>query len=116
MIFQLRTDNHIKNSDEFSESIRADVEAVIGTRFGDRLRRIEVYLEDMNDAKGGVDIRCSVELHLAGHSAVAAEDRAADIETAVDGAVERMLRVVEKQLGRQDDRAGHTSAAGSEGL
>jgi ribosome-associated translation inhibitor RaiA len=115
VIFQLRTDNHIANSEELSGSIRADVEVAIGSRYGDRIRRIEVYLEDVNAGKGGIDIRCSVELHLAGHPAVAAEGRAADVDSAVDGAVERVLRVVEKQLGRQADRAGHTSAAG-EGL
>jgi len=116
VIFQVRTDNHIKNSAEFSESVRADVEAAIGPRFGDRLRRVEVYLEDTNADKGGVDTRCSVEVHLAGRPAVTAEDRAADVETAVDGAVEKVLRVLEKQLGRLNDRAGHTSAAGTEGL
>lgn len=116
MIFQVRTDNHIRNSAEFAESIRADVEAAIGPRFGDRLRRVEVYLEDVNSDKGGNDTRCSIEVHLAGRPAVAAEDRAADVETAVDGAVERVLRVIEKQLGRQNDRAGHTSAAGDEAV
>ena len=116
MIFQVRTDNHINNSQEFTESIRADVEAAIGDRFGDRLRRVEVYLEDMNAEKRGVDTRCSIEIHLAGHPAVAAEHRSSDVETAVEGAVDRVLRVLEKQLGRQDDRAGHTSAAGNEGL
>lgn len=114
MIFQVRTDNHIANSDEFSESIRADVEAAIGSRFGDRLRRVEVYLEDMNAEKRGLDTRCSVEIHLAGHPAVAAEARAADVETALDMAVDRVLRVIEKRLGRQDDRAGHASAAGED--
>jgi ribosome-associated translation inhibitor RaiA len=116
VIFQVRTDNHIRNSEEFADSIRADVEAAIGDRFGDRLRRVEVYLEDTNSDKGGIDTRCSIEIHLAGRPAVAAEDRAADVDTAVDGAVEKVLRVIEKQLGRQDDRAGHTSAAGNEGL
>ena len=116
MIFQVRTDNHIHNSDEFSESIRADVEAAFGSRFGDRLRRVEVYLEDTNADKGGVDIRCSIEVHLAGRPAATAEDRASDVDTAVDGATEKVLRVLEKQLGREDDRAGHTSAAGDEGV
>ena len=116
MIFQVRTDNHIKNSAEFTESIRADVEARIGPRFGDRLRRVEVYLEDTNADKGGVDTRCSIEVHLAGRPAVAAEDRASDVETAVEGAVEKVIRVLEKKLGRQEDRAGHTSAAGDEVL
>ena len=115
MIFQVRTDNHIKNSAAFSESIRADVEAAIGGRFGDRLRRVEVYLEDTNGDKGGVDTRCSVEVHLAGRPVVSAEDRAEDVDTAVEGAVEKVLRVLEKQLGRIEDRAGHVSASGDEG-
>ncbi len=116
MIFQVRTDNHIRNSAEFAESIRGDVEAAFTPRFGDRLRRVEVYLEDANSHKGGVDTRCSIEVHLAGRPAVAAEDRAADVETAVEGAIEKVLKVLEKQLGREEDRAGHTSAAGDQGI
>lgn len=116
MIFQVRTDNHLQNSEEFSESIRADVESAFGTRFGDRLRRVEVYLEDMNGAKGGTDTRCTVEVHLAGRPAVTGENRAEDTERAVEGAIENVLRVLEKQLGRQEDRAGHVSAAGEQGL
>ena len=115
MIFQVRTDNHIRNSEEFGESVRATVEAAFGDRFGDRLRRVEVYLEDVNSHKRGVDIRCSVEVHLAGRPAVAAEDRAADVDAAVDGAVDRVLRLLDTQLGKLDDRAGHTSAAGEGG-
>lgn len=114
MIFQVRTDNHIRYSAELSDSIRADVEGTLVPRFADRLRRVEVYLEDVNGHKGGIDIRCSIEVHLAGHPAVAAEDRADNVETAVEGAVDKVLRVLEKQLGRQEDRAGHTSAAGDE--
>lgn len=112
MTFLVRTDNHIRNSEELRESIRADVEAGIGHRFGDRLRRVEVYLEDVNAEKGGIDTRCSVEIHLAGRPAVAAHAVATDVDTAVEQAIERVLRVIEHQLGRTDDRAGNTSAAG----
>jgi ribosome-associated translation inhibitor RaiA len=112
VIFQVRTDNHIHNNDRFQASVQADVESALGHRFGDRLRRVVVFLEDMNAGKGGDDIRCSVEVHLAGHPVVAAEGRAADVNTAVESAVDRVQRVIEKQLGRQHDRAGHTPAAG----
>lgn len=112
MLFQLRTDNHIRNSDELAESIRGDVAATLGDRYGDRVRRVEVYLEDTNAQKGGVDVRCTVEAHLAGRPAFAAEDRAAEVAVAVDGALDKLLRVLEHKLGRIDDRAGHTSASG----
>ena len=61
-----------------------------------------------------MDTRCSIEMHLAGRPAVTAEDRAPDAETAVSGAVEKVLRAIERQLGRQDDRAGHASASGND--
>lgn len=115
MHFQLRTDNHITNSEELAASVRADAEAAFADRLGDRLRRVEVYLEDMNADKGGMDIRCTVEVHLAGMPAVAAEHRAGDVDEAVDGALERALRVLDHKLGRIDDRAGRTSAAGEQG-
>ena len=116
MIFQVRTDNHVKNGTQLSEMVRADVESAIAPRFGDRLRRVEVYLEDTNAGKGGIDIRCSVEVHLAGRPAVAAEDRAEDVDTAVQGAVDKVLRVIERQLGKIEDRAGHVPAGGDGGL
>lgn len=113
MLFQLRTDNHIHNSEELSSSVEATVQNSIVTRLGERLRRVEVYLEDTNaQKKGGADIRCTVEIHLAGRPAVAAEHRSGDVDEAVDGAIERVLRVLDHQIGRLDDRAGHTSAAG----
>lgn len=112
MIFQVHTDNHVRNSTELTESIRAEVESEIAPRFGDRLRRVEVYLQDTNADKGGIDIRCSVEVHLAGRPAAVAEDRSADVDVAVTGAICKVLRVLEHHLGREHDRAGHTSAAG----
>lgn len=112
MIFQVRTDNHIRNSTELSESIRSEIDLELVPRFGDRLRRVEVYLQDTNADKGGIDIRCSIEVHLAGRPAVAAEERSEDVDSAVAGAVTKVLRVLEHQLGRQNDRAGQTSASG----
>lgn len=111
MLFQLRTDNHITNSEELAASVQATA-ASLTDRLGNRLRRVEVYLEDTNANKGGIDVRCTVEMHLAGRPAVAAEHRAGDVDDAVEGAVDKVLRVLDHQLGRTDDRAGRISAAG----
>jgi len=117
MIFQLRTDNHIDNNEEFEASVRGDVENTIVPLYGDRLRRVEVYVEDVNAKKGGgADIRCNIEVHIAGRPAVAAHAAAADVDAAIDGAIEKVLRVLEHQLGKQEDRAGHPSAAGPQGV
>jgi len=67
---------------------------------------VEVSLGDLNAGQGGIDTPCTVEIHLAGRPAT--EHQAGD----VDEVVEKVVWVLEHQLGRVDDRVGHTSAAG----
>jgi len=113
MHFQVRTDNHIENSEALIDTIGAEVEAVLSPRFGDQLRRVEVYLQDTNSHKsGGLDKRCSVEVHLSGYSPVAVEARADTIEDAVDGALEKALRALDKAIGRLNDRGDTVSMSG----
>jgi len=114
MQFQVRTDNHIKNSEGLADKTQAEVEGALHPRFAGRLRRVEVYLQDMNGQKGGMDIRCAIEAHLAGHSAVAVDHRAADVDEAVTGAVSRLLHVLEHTLGRLEDHGGRVSMSGQE--
>ncbi len=76
MHFQVRTDNHLPNSEELTDKIRDEVEGALAHRYHGQVRRVEVYLQDLNGHKHGVDKRCSIEVSLAGHSPVAAEDKA----------------------------------------
>ncbi len=92
MHFQVRTDNHIKNSEALAEQIRAEVDATLTPRYADQLRRVEVYLQDTNSHKSGIDKRCAVEVHLAGYQAVTVDDTANTIDEAVSGALDKMLR------------------------
>jgi len=114
MHFQVRTDNHIENSEALIDSIRDEVEGALTPRFADRIRRVEVYLQDMNSHKRGVDTRCSIEISLAGHQPVAVDDRATTIEDAVAGAVDKVLRALDHMVGRLEDRAGRVSMSGEE--
>jgi ribosome-associated translation inhibitor RaiA len=112
MYFQVRTDNHVVNSEGFAEWVRSEVEPAVA-RFGDRLRRLEVYVRDMNSHKGGVDKRCSIEAHLSGRQPVAVHADAPDLGGALDGAVEKLTRALEHALGKLADR-GRASASGQE--
>src|SRR5688572_21402105 len=114
MHFQLRTDNHIPSTAGFADRVQAEVEGVLTPRFGDRIRRVEVYVQDVNAHKGGIDVRCAVEVHLAGLAPVAVDARAAGVDDAVTAALDKALRAVEHRLGRLADRAGHTPASGQE--
>ncbi|HZY86490.1 MAG TPA: HPF/RaiA family ribosome-associated protein [Gemmataceae bacterium] len=115
MLFQVRTDNHIANSEGLSDHVRAEVEGTLTRRFADRLRRVEVYLKDVNGRKGGIDKNCAVEAHLDGHQPVTAHHRAADIDEAVRGAVDKLARALQHTLGRLADREGHLPASGAPG-
>jgi hypothetical protein len=112
MLIQVRTDNHIANREDLADRVRAEVEGAVERRFADRLRRVEVYLQDVNSHKGGVDKRCSIEAHPAGHQPVAVHDQAARIEEAVSGAVDKMARALDRTLGRLDDPRDRTSMSG----
>jgi ribosome-associated translation inhibitor RaiA len=108
MLFQLRTDNHITASEQLAASVRADIEGALTRQYADQLRRVEVYLQDVNSHKGGTDKRCTIEAHLAGHQPVVAHDQAVTIEAAVSAAVDKLHRALEHTFGRLSDRHGHT--------
>jgi len=112
MQFQLRTDNHIPNSEGLIDRVRGEVEAALQRRFADRLRRVEVYLQDVNGAKGGVDKRCSIEARPAGHQPLAVHHAAPGLDEAVTGAVDKLLHLLDHTFGRLADRGGHVSASG----
>jgi len=114
MHFQVRTDNHIKNSEELNDSIRDEVEAALTPRFTDRIRRVEVYLQDMNSHKKGVDTRCSIEVSLAGHQPVAVDHTATSVDDAVSGAVDKVTRALDHMIGRLEDKGGRVSMSGEQ--
>src|SRR3954464_5332799 len=83
MHFQVRTDNHIENSEALIDGIRGEIENALMERFADRIRRVEAYLQDMNSHKSGIDTRCSIEISLKGPQPVAVQDKAASVDEAV---------------------------------
>lgn len=114
MIFQLRTDNHIEGNEALSERVRTEVEGALLPQHADQLRRVEVYLQDMNSHKGGIGIQCNIEVHLAGYQAIVTHDNATNIDEAVSGAIDKMTRTIDRTLGRLQDRHGRVSMSGEE--
>lgn len=114
MHFQVRTDNHIENSESLTEGIRAEVEAAISPRFDDWVRRVEVDLQDVNAGKSGLDIRCTIEASLSGHQPVAVDNLATDVDDAVTGSIDKLVHALDKVMGRLKDREGRVSMSGEE--
>jgi ribosome-associated translation inhibitor RaiA len=67
-------------------------------RFGGRIRRVLVRLEDVNGPRGGLDKRCHIDARLAGRGTLVVEVRDVELEPAISRAAERIGRRVRDEL------------------
>lgn len=88
-------------------------DAITGTldRFADRITRVEVHITDENsNAKGGKDDhRCLLEARLANLQPVSVSHLAATREEALDGALDKLERVIDSTLSKIFDPKGGPS-------
>jgi ribosome-associated translation inhibitor RaiA len=112
VLIQVTTDNNIEGGESLVELARDSVEDSLG-HYRDRVTRVEVHFTDENSHKGGqADKRCAIEARPAGLKACAATHMADTIEQALDGALDKLQRVLEHSLGRLDDHKGRTPMGG----
>ena len=84
-------------------------------RFGNRIDRVTVRLEDLNGPRGGVDKRCRIEACVVRSGKLQVEVTDAEIEPAVDRAADRIARRVKDDLDRtREKRMRRVSRCGLE--
>jgi len=86
-----------------TDRLRAHVEQRLRfalTRLQDRMRRVSVRLSDVNGPKGGVDKRCLVRIKTNGLPDIIVEDTEANLYVAVNRAVDRARRTLERRQWR----------------
>lgn len=71
------------------------------SRFGDRIRRITVRLEDLNGPKGGVDLACRVKVDLRDRESIFVEDREATLPRLVDRVADRVSEALARRVDRR---------------
>jgi len=71
-------------------------------RFGRRIERASVRVEDVNGPRGGVDKRCRIKVVLSGMPSVTVEDQQRALRAALDGALGRITAAVRRSVGRRD--------------
>jgi ribosome-associated translation inhibitor RaiA len=104
MQIQINTDKNIHTHATFNSTITARIENDLA-RLSDRISRLEVHLSDENGAKSGQnDKRCLIEVRLEGRKPVSVSHYSVSVEKAIDGAVDKVLRMVERTLDRHRDR------------
>ncbi|TXF10955.1 ribosome hibernation-promoting factor, HPF/YfiA family [Pelomicrobium methylotrophicum] len=100
-----------------TEGLRAHVERRLRfalTRYRDCVRRITVRLADVNGPRRGADKRCLLQLRLNGLPDIIVEDIEADLYVAVDRAVSRARRTVERYQQRRRNPLNHPFQQGSD--
>jgi putative sigma-54 modulation protein len=77
-------------------------------RFGDRLERVEVTIEDLNGPRGGVDKRVRLLLSGPVSRSVVIDERGDNVMAALSSAVHRASQVLGRMMERRN-RLAHRS-------
>ena len=116
MQIQVNTDHTVEGHEALADQIRDVVETALN-RVSDHITRVEVHLADENGDKGGAnDKRCMMEARLEGRQPIAVTQHSATLEQAVDGAADKLVRLIESTLGRRHDRESRRTDPPPRGL
>ena len=111
MQIQINTDHSTPGDALVAEQVRASVEHAL-RYFKHKITRVEVHLADENGAKTGVrDQRCMLEARLQGRQPVASTAHAATLTQAVQAASDKLVSLLETELGRQSSDLHQTGPA-----
>ncbi len=98
MQIQVNTDHHVKGGDLLQKHVENLISDSLNS-FKDQVTRVEVYIADENSHKGGEDdLRCTMEARIRGLKPIAVTHHADNINTAIDGAADRISRAVRKTV------------------
>lgn len=103
MYVDVNTGDNIEGSEQLTLRVKTLIESSLD-RFSDEITRIEVHLSDENSHKAGAnDKRCVIEARPAGLQPVAATHNAATLDHAMNGAIEKLERLIESTFDRRND-------------
>ena len=106
MHVQVNSDRTVEGHELLAADVSSRVEAVL-SRVGDQITRVEVHLSDEDGHKHGQkDKRCIMEARLAGLQPLAASHHAGSLDEAIDGAADKLSRLIDSTLGRLANRSG----------
>ena len=107
MQIQINTDHKIEGHEAFATQVGDVVESALA-RVSDRITRVEIHLSDENgDKQGQNDKRCMMEARLEGRQPIAVTHQADTLDQAVNGAADKLTRLIESTLGRGRHQESH---------
>ena len=107
MQIQFNTDHNIEGHEALATQVRGVVERAL-RHISDHITRVEVHLSDDRSHKSCQnDKRCMMEARLEGLQPIAVTHQAATVDQAVDGAADKLARLIESTLGRLREQKSH---------
>jgi ribosome-associated translation inhibitor RaiA len=103
MQIQINTGSRVGGGGALIATVSGMVEAALG-RFSAHVTRVEVHMSDENGAKGGkLDKRCVLEARMEGRKPVAVADNADTMKVAVQGAIDKLVRMLDRTVGQMQE-------------
>jgi hypothetical protein len=107
MQIQINTDHNIEGHQALAAHVSGVVESAL-SQISDHITRLEVHLSDENSHKVGPnDKRCALEARLEGRRPVAVTHQAATLDQAVNGAAEKLTRLIMSGLNQRREERRH---------
>ena len=104
MQVNVNTDHNIEGREDLIRYVQSKVAGEL-RHFADQITRVEVHLGDENSGKPGThDKRCMIEARLEGLKPAAVKHNAATLHQAIDGAADKIVRMIESTLGKMRDK------------
>ena len=104
MNIQINTGHNIQGNEALISKFSNIIESSL-SRVSDHISKVEVHLKDEDGNKNGKnEKRCMIEARLEGYKPIAVSDNADNLNQALDGAIEKLLRMVDGILGREVDK------------
>ncbi|TWT75376.1 HPF/RaiA family ribosome-associated protein [Allorhodopirellula solitaria] len=114
MQIQTHTDNHIQGGEALYAHVQESVEHAL-ERYERRITRVEVFLaeEHAHDKHVGhnedFDKRCVMEARLRGLKPISVRHHSTTVRDAFEGAADKLRHLVEKTIGRLEQRHANGS-------
>jgi ribosome-associated translation inhibitor RaiA len=100
MTVHFSTDNHIKGSEKFIDTMSIQVSDALAN-FSEHITRVDVHLSDENGSKTGpADKRCVMEARVEGKQPMAVTSHANTVDQAVNGAITKLLHSLDTMTGK----------------
>lgn len=104
MNIQINTDHNIKSNKTLIAKFSNIIKSAL-SRISDHITSVQVHLSDEDGTKkSNNDKRCMIEARLEGRQPIVVTDSAATLNQALDGALDKLLNMVESIHGRRRDQ------------